>query len=87
MREFLIASLDKIVMVVVVLMLLGTAVSGLGTMFAGRAQGGGVLVGLFVLVSGFVGAAMFGGMMFLLIGIYENTRKMASDIADLRSRG
>lgn len=80
MRDFFIKSFEMIINVVVIIMSIGVVIAGLATMFgAGMGMGGGAgfLSGLFVLVVGGVYVLFFGGLMYLGLGIYQNTRRSA----------
>jgi len=76
MRDFFINSYEKLVAIIVVLMALGTVVSGLGMM----AQAG-FLAGLVSLVFGGAFVIFLGGTMYLVLGIYQNTRQTADAVA------
>jgi len=74
MKNMIIKSLEMLVWLMVIVIVLG-ALAG-GFMMMGNPQGG-VLVGLAVIVGGFLYAIIFSGMMFLLIGIHHNTKRTA----------
>lgn len=72
MRDFFISTFEKIVGVIVIL--LGIAVI-LGAFGAGAQNG--ILAFLGVLVFGAVYVVLMGGLMYLGLGIYHNTKRMA----------
>ena len=78
MRDFFIKSYEMIVNVIVVLLSLAVIVVAIGTMFNSMpGQPGGVLPGLLVLVVGIVYVLFVGGLLYLGLGIYQNTRRTA----------
>ena len=72
MRDFFISTFEKIVGIIVILM--GIAVI-LGAFGAGAQNG--ILAFLGVLVFGAVYVVLMGGLMYLGLGIYHNTKRMA----------
>jgi hypothetical protein len=72
MRELLINSLDKLIVLLVALIVLIAVVGG----FVAMAQQG-FLAGLAIIIGGGIYAIIFGGMMFLVIGIHANTKRTA----------
>ncbi|WP_299352556.1 hypothetical protein [uncultured Shimia sp.] len=74
MRDFFINSLEKIVSAIIVLMSLGVVLGGLGTMFTPE---GGIIPGLMVWAFGAVYVLVMGGMMYLALGIHDNTKRTA----------
>lgn len=81
MRDFFIGALDKLIAVIVVLMIVGVVI---GTIATALSPMGGVLQAIGVLVFGGLYVILMGGMMYLFLGIYHNTKRTA-DI--LQSRG
>ena len=79
MRDFFISSLEKLITVIIVLMSIAVVIAALGTMFGGQ-PGGGFLAGLAVLVFGAFYVLLMGGMMFLFLGIYDNTKRTAEAV-------
>ena len=65
----------KIINVVYWLMLAGTVITGLGAMFSH--YGGGFLAGVFILISGAIGARIFCELLIVLFKINENMQKIA----------
>ncbi|MDR9484541.1 MULTISPECIES: hypothetical protein [Sediminimonas] len=79
MRDFFINMFEKLVGVVVVLMEIGVVIGAVGAM-AGAGQGpmgGGILAGLMILIFGTVYVLFIGGVLYLILGIYHNTRRTA----------
>jgi len=72
MRDFFINSFEKLVAVIIVLMCLAVIVGAIGA-----AQEGGVLAFVGVLIVGAVYVILMGGLMYLGLGIYHNTKRMA----------
>ena len=79
MRDFFINSFEKLVGVIVVLLGIGVVLAaGAAAMGAGGQGGpGGILGALVVLVVGGVYVILVGGFMYLGLGIYQNTKRMA----------
>lgn len=80
MRDFFINSLEKIVTVILLLMVVGVVLSGFGAMFNPQ---GGLLAGLAVWVFGGIYVLIMGGMLYLALGIYDNTRRTAAAVEAL----
>jgi len=78
MRDFFIQSLEKLISVIIVLLLLVVLIVGIGTMFS---AGGGFLRGLAVLIGGGLYVVLMGGMLYLFLGIYHNTKRTAELLA------
>lgn len=72
MRDFFINSFEKLVAVIVVLMCIGVVVGAFGA-----AMEGGILAFLGVLIFGAIYVILMGGFMYLGLGIYHNTKRMA----------
>lgn len=66
----------KIITFVYWIMLLGTLVSGLTTMFT--EYGGGVLMGLLIIVGGAVTTRIWCELLIVLFKIHENLQKIAN---------
>lgn len=83
MRDFFIRGLEVLINVFVVVTALGilafaAMVSfGGGASIQGNAVQGGPLVGLAILLGGFLYLVFVAGFMYLGLGIYQNTRRMA----------
>lgn len=83
MREFFIDALEKIIAVVIVLGALMVLVAGFGTMFTPH---GGFWRGLAILIGGAIYLMLIGGMAYLGLGIYHNTRRTADAVEKLAQR-
>lgn len=79
MRDFFIQSFEKLVAVIIVLMSLGVLFVAAAALFGNSAEGApsGVLGALAVLIFGGVYIVFVGGLMYLGLGIYQNTKRMA----------
>lgn len=78
MRDFFILALEKLIAVVIVLMIIAVLV--IGVMAMGNPRGG-ILQGLAVLIGGGLYVVMMGGMLYLFLGIYHNTKRTAELLA------
>ena len=86
MRDFFINGFEILVGIIIVLMVLavlgfaGMAAFGGGgsVMMDGQALPSGPLVGLGILVGGLLYVLFVGGLMYLGLGIYQNTKKTAA---------
>ncbi len=91
MRDFFINSFEKLVGLVIILMCIAVAIAGFGTMFGGMAgpmgQGGGFLAGIAILIVGGIYVIFVGGLMYLALGIYQNTKKTAEAVQRLADKG
>ena len=74
MRDFFIGALDKLITVIVILMIIGVVGASLFTMFSSQ---GGFLAGIGLLIGGGLYVILMGGMMYLFLGIYHNTKRTA----------
>lgn len=83
MRDFFISSLEKIVTVIIVIMIVGVIVAGLGTMFNAD---GGFLAGIGILIVGAIYVLMMGGMLYLALGVYDNTKRTAEAVERLADK-
>ena len=81
MRDFFIGALDKLITVIVILMIIGVVV---GTIMVAISPMGGILQALGVLIFGGLYVILMGGMTYLFLGIYHNTKRTAEA---LESRG
>lgn len=78
MRDFFIQALDKLVGVFVVILAIVVVLGALTAMFSGMGpMGGGFFGGLLFLLFGGLWVVLIGGGMYLGLGIYHNTRRMA----------
>ena len=74
MRDFFILALEKLIAVIVVLMMIAVLV--VAVMAMGSPQGGAVQ-GMAILVGGALYVVLMGGMLYLFLGIYNNTKRTA----------
>lgn len=84
MRDFFIKSLEWIINIVVVLAAVGIAVVAIGAMFGGVPVGDYVIEGPMmaaaVAVGGVLCLMVVAGALYLGLGIYNNTRRMADTL-------
>jgi hypothetical protein len=78
MRDFFIEALDKLIAVIIVILALAVVFGSIGIMAQGGEQ---ILVGFLALAAGAVYVMLMGGMLYLFLGIYYNTKRTA-DILD-----
>jgi hypothetical protein len=76
-RDFFILALEKLVAVIVVIMMIAVVI---GAFAAGSEQGAGVALG--ILVGGGLYVILMGGMLYLFLGIYHNTKRTAELLAN-----
>jgi len=74
MRDFFISSLEKLITVVVGLMCIAVVVGAGGMMMS---PDGGLLAAVGVLIAGGLYVVLMGGMMYLFLGIHDNTKRTA----------
>ena len=94
MRDFFIKGFEILVGVIVVLMGLGIIAVAAMVSFGGQTYGmtgmpmqGGPLAGLGVLIAGALYLIFVGGIMYLGLGIYQNTRRTADAMEKLAANG
>lgn len=86
MRDFFIRGFEAILTVILILAAIGIVIAAGAAAFGGvpvdGAPGGmqGPLAGLAILVGGFVALIVYGGLLYLGLGIYHNTRRTAEAI-------
>lgn len=73
MRDFFINALDKLIAVILALSAIGVVVGAVSA----ASQGGGFLAFIGVLIVGVLYLILTGGMMYLFLGIYHNTKATA----------
>lgn len=78
MRDFFILALEKLIAVIVVLLMIAVLALTVITMSSPQ---GGALQGLAILVGGALYVVMMGGMLYLFLGIYHNTKRTAELLA------
>lgn len=81
MRHAIIRSFDVLVWLMAALLALGGLV--VGGMAMGQGEG---LAGLLIIVGGILYAIIFAGMLFLVVGIYENTKRTADAVERMGGR-
>lgn len=86
MKNFFIRALERIMAIVLVLGAIGVVLGSLAVMAMPAIEGGGILGGLLLLVGGLVYVLIIGGMVFLGIGIYDNTKRSAEALERMANR-
>ena len=78
MRDFFIRWFERLVGVVIILISIGVVI-GAGAAMVGQGPNGegGILAALLILVVGAIYVVFLGGIMYLGLGIYQNTKRMA----------
>lgn len=83
MRDFFIRGFEAILSIILIVMAIAIVISA-GVAAFGNAQIEGApaglqgpLAGLVILVGGFVALLVYGGLLYLGLGIYHNTRRTA----------
>ena len=84
MRDFFILWLERIVNAVVILGAAAILIGGVVAMFSPQ---GGILQGLLVWLGGAIYLTVMAGMIYLGLGIYNNTRRTAEAVERLAERG
>lgn len=85
MRQLIIDSFEKLVWALIVLIIIGAVIGGIGMMFS--PVGPGFIGGLLLIIGGILYAIVIGGMMFLFIGIHENTKKTVEQLERITKFG
>lgn len=78
MRDFFILALEKLIAVLIILMMLAVVVGAVAVMSSPE---GGALQGIAILLGGALYVILVGGMLYLFLGIYHNTRRTAELLA------
>ena len=93
MRDFFINGFEILVGIIVVLMIIAvlglagvTAFGGSGTVIQGMPLQGGILAGVAILVGGLLYVVFLAGLMYLGLGIYQNTKKSAAALERMASK-
>lgn len=90
MREFFIGAFEKLVGVIIVVLALGVLIAAAVASFGdGMGPGGGqggILQGLAVLIGGGIYVIFIGGVMYLGLGIYQNTKRAADLLERIASK-
>ena len=82
MRKFFIGSFELLITIMVILMCVGVLISALATM----ATGGGFFAGLGILLFGSVYVIVMAGVMYLFLGIHDNTKRAADVLERMSSK-
>ena len=88
MRDFFINSFEILVNVVVVLLAIGVVVFA-GAAFSGAMGPGGAsgpLAGFGILIGGGIYVIFLGGLLYMGLGIYQNTKRTADAVEKLAAR-
>ena len=81
MRDFVIRSFDLLIWVLTGLMVLSATVFGFGLM-----MNISFFMGLAAIIGGILSAIIFAGSLFLLVGIYDNSKRSAAAMERLAAR-
>ncbi|MGR3622684.1 hypothetical protein [Pseudophaeobacter sp.] len=85
MRDLFIGLFEKLVGGFVILLCVGVLVGAVAAYLA-PAPNGGLLSAVLVFTAGSVYAILMGGMMYLFLGVYHNTKRTAEAIEELAKR-
>lgn len=79
MRDFFIRSFETLVGVIIVLLSIGVVLGAGAALFNSGAHGApsGLIGALVILIGGGIYIIFVGGLMYLGLGIYQNTKRMA----------
>ena len=77
MRDFFIIWFERLVGVIIIILALAVLIGGIATMAGATGQPGGFLAGLAILIGGAIYVIFIGGGLYLGLGIYQNTKRMA----------
>ena len=92
MRDFFINGFEILLGIILVLMIIGIIVFagvvafGGGMMMNGQPMPGGPAMGAGILVAGLLYVLFVGGLMYLGLGIYQNTKKTAAAMERMASK-
>lgn len=78
MLDFFILALEKLIAVIILVMMIAVVIAAIAAMGSPR---GGALQGLGILIGGGLYVVMMGGMLYLFLGIYHNTKRTAELLA------
>ncbi|QQA42543.1 hypothetical protein [Pelagovum pacificum] len=85
MRDFFINAFEKLVGVLVILMIIGVVLATAGAATGMYSQMPGapspIIAAIMVFVGGSLYVILFAGLMYLGLGIYQNTRRTAEALA------
>jgi hypothetical protein len=83
MRDFFIRGFEAVLSIILIIAAIGIVIAAGAAAFGGSQLGGaasgmqGPVAGLAILIVGFVGLLIYGGLLYLGLGIYHNTRRTA----------
>lgn len=82
MRDFFIRGFEAILSILLIIGAIVIVIAAGAAAFGGAQVGGatgmqGPVAGLAILIVGFVGLLIYGGLLYLGLGIYHNTRRTA----------
>jgi len=80
MRQAIINSLDILIWIIGIILALGGTIAGIVALSQGQ------LVGIGFIIGGILYAILMMGMFFIVIGIYQNTRRTAEAIERMTIR-
>lgn len=80
MRDFFINAFEKLVGVIVILMIIGIVVAAIA---AGTQRDVGLAGAIGILIGGGIYVIVMGGLMYLGLGIYNNTRRSAEALEEM----
>ncbi len=86
MRDFFINTFEILVGVIIVLLSLGVLIGAGAAAFGGGAGPGGLsgpLASLAILIGGAIYVIFVGGLMYIGLGIYQNTKRTAAAVEKL----
>lgn len=75
MRDFFINTCEKLIAVFLVLALIGVVIAAGATMM--DPMMGGFFKGLLVLIVGIIAVILYGGILYVMFGIHDNTKRTA----------
>ena len=89
MRDFFIRGFEAILSIILIIAAVGIVIAAGVAAFGNASIDGapagmqGPIAGLVILLAGFVGLIVYGGLLYLGLGIYHNTRRTA-DLLEAR---
>lgn len=87
MRDFFILWMERIINVVMVLGAIAVLVSGVAALFGSPyGAGQGLMAALAIWIGGAIYLILMGGVIYLGLGIYNNTRRTAEAVEELARR-
>ena len=83
MRDFFIRGFEAILSLILIIMAVGIVIAAGIVAFGNASIEGapagmqGPVAGIAILIAGFIGLIVYGGLLYLCLGIYHNTRRTA----------